>query len=138
MSLTGAIEEYLPYLNEENRLKTYKSWVFNKNKPCSVDKMAEAGFIFIGSKQEPDAVRCFFCWKNLDGWEETDNPWKEHLKHAPNCSFAKIQKAQANITLKQFIDLRHELLNKIVNHYKEKEISELSSLVKKVETRLKK
>ncbi|XP_028137798.1 baculoviral IAP repeat-containing protein 5 [Diabrotica virgifera virgifera] len=138
MSLIEDIEEYLPYLHEENRLKTYKTWVFSKNKPCNVDKMAEAGFIFIGNKQEPDAVKCFFCWKNLDGWEESDNPWKEHLKHAPVCSFAKLQQAQTNITLKQFIDLRHELLSKIVKYYKDIEISELTSIVKKVESRLKK
>jgi hypothetical protein len=37
--------------------------------------MAEAGFIFCGSKDEPDLVHCQVCLKKLDGWEEDDSPW---------------------------------------------------------------
>lgn len=31
---------------------------------------------------------CFLCEKSLDGWEETDNPLEEHLKHSPTCGWA--------------------------------------------------
>ncbi|KAJ8972432.1 hypothetical protein NQ314_000188 [Rhamnusium bicolor] len=80
------------YLIEENRRKTFKKWVFPDKDMCNADKMAEAGFIFIGNKHDPDAVKCFFCNKSLDGWDSTDDPWEEHLKHAPKCSYAKITK----------------------------------------------
>ncbi|XP_066262420.1 baculoviral IAP repeat-containing protein 5-like [Euwallacea similis] len=92
------------YLHENNRLKTYKLWPFKQHSPCSAQKMAEAGFIFVGSRQDPDSVKCFYCHKSLDGWEEGDNPWSEHLKHAPYCEFAKMQKAQASWTLAELID----------------------------------
>jgi hypothetical protein len=37
--------------------------------------MAEAGFVFCGSKSEPDLVQCQVCLKKLDGWEQDDDPW---------------------------------------------------------------
>ena len=37
--------------------------------------MAAAGFYFKGSKKEPDLAECFVCQKELDGWEENDDPW---------------------------------------------------------------
>ncbi|KAK4144553.1 uncharacterized protein C8A04DRAFT_11443 [Dichotomopilus funicola] len=38
--------------------------------------------------KSPDNVVCFLCQKSLDGWEETDNPLEEHLKHSPTCGWA--------------------------------------------------
>jgi hypothetical protein len=38
-------------------------------------QMAAAGFYFAGSKSEPDLACCFVCLKELDGWEEEDDPW---------------------------------------------------------------
>ncbi|CAG9816362.1 unnamed protein product [Phaedon cochleariae] len=111
------VKESLQYLNEENRRKTFKKWVFTKKEVCNADKMAEAGFIYTGTKQEPDSVKCFFCAKPLDGWEATDDPWKEHLSHAPNCSFAKLQQQQDNITMETFLDLREELLYRTMDIY---------------------
>lgn len=37
--------------------------------------MAEAGFIHLPTETCPDGVRCFFCCKELDGWEAEDDPW---------------------------------------------------------------
>ena len=37
--------------------------------------MAEAGFYFTGGKREPDLAQCYFCHKELDGWEDDDDPW---------------------------------------------------------------
>lgn len=45
-------------------------------------QLAEAGFYHCPTKEEPDAVRCFFCMKELDGWEPDDDPWYM-LKHLP-------------------------------------------------------
>lgn len=79
--------------------------------------MAEAGFIFIGTKDEPDGVKCFFCSKCLDGWDETDDPWLEHLKHAPQCRFAKLQRPQDSITLKDYLDLREDYKKIVCESY---------------------
>ncbi len=37
-------------------------------------QMAEAGFYHCPTDQEPDLVKCFFCLKELDGWEPEDDP----------------------------------------------------------------
>lgn len=50
--------------------------------------MAEAGFYMPDVKQYDLAV-CFVCNKELDGWEESDDPWKEHKKHSSNCCLSR-------------------------------------------------
>ena len=37
--------------------------------------MAEAGFYHTPSSNEPDLVTCYVCYKEMDGWEPTDDPW---------------------------------------------------------------
>ena len=37
-------------------------------------QLAETGFYFCGTDDSPDAVKCFMCEKDLDGWESSDNP----------------------------------------------------------------
>lgn len=61
--------------------------------------MAEAGFYWSGNDREPDTVTCYICNKTLDGWEPTDDPWKEHAKHAPQCSFVKLGRKEAELTV---------------------------------------
>lgn len=53
-----------------------------------VYQFAKAGFFFQPHPKSPDNVVCFLCHKSLDGWEETDNPLEEHLKHSPTCGWA--------------------------------------------------
>ncbi len=36
--------------------------------------MAEAGFYFCGTESNPDWARCVVCHKNMEGWEEEDEP----------------------------------------------------------------
>lgn len=62
--------------------------------------MAEAGFYWCGNERENDTAACFLCNKHLDGWEVDDDPWQEHLKHAPQCQFAKNHKPEAEYTVK--------------------------------------
>jgi len=52
------------------------------------NQLAKAGFFFEPHPKSPDNVVCFLCHKSLDGWEETDNPVEEHLKHSPTCGWA--------------------------------------------------
>lgn len=61
--------------------------------------MAEAGFYFCGTEQEPDSVACFMCDKHLDNWEATDDPWSEHKRHAPQCAFVKLSKIEGQQTV---------------------------------------
>lgn len=70
-------------------------------------QMAEAGFYWKGTNNEPDTAACFLCGKVLDGWEEADDPWMEHKKHAPQCTFAKNGKAEDEYTVGELIDLMH-------------------------------
>ena len=60
----------------ENRIKSYKDWPFDNGvSSCTSEKMAKAGFIHTPTETEPDAVKCFVCLKELDGWESEDDPW---------------------------------------------------------------
>ena len=52
------------------------------------DQFAQAGFYFKPRDKNPDNVTCFLCDKNMDGWEEDDDPLAEHLKHSPDCGWA--------------------------------------------------
>ncbi|KAH6634843.1 hypothetical protein B0J18DRAFT_487007 [Chaetomium sp. MPI-SDFR-AT-0129] len=58
------------------------------HKTLSPVALAKAGFFFQPHPKSPDNVVCFLCQKSLDGWEETDNPLEEHLKHSPTCGWA--------------------------------------------------
>ncbi|RXG67139.1 Baculoviral IAP repeat-containing protein 5.2 [Armadillidium vulgare] len=92
-------EENLFDMNvEEKRLKTFKKWIFKEPMLCTKEKMAAAGFYFIGTKHEPDLVRCFVCFKELDGWEENDDPWEEHKSHSKNCPFILLNKKEEELT----------------------------------------
>ena len=55
--------------------------------------MAEAGFYYIGTEASPDAVRCVVCLTELEGWEEDDEPLKEHKNHSSSsaCPYLKIK-----------------------------------------------
>ncbi|KAJ2078099.1 hypothetical protein H4R24_004708 [Coemansia sp. RSA 988] len=54
------------------------------------DTLASAGFVFNPVKDAPDNVQCFHCGFELTGWEATDDPFAEHYKHKPSCTFAQI------------------------------------------------
>lgn len=89
-----------PYnMMEKQRLDTFKCWPFDENSPCSIKKMAEAGFYWCGNAFELDTVACFVCDKTLYGWEPTDDPWEEHAKHAPQCFFVKKRKPEGELTV---------------------------------------
>lgn len=36
--------------------------------------MAAAGFVHCPSENGPDVAQCFFCLKELEGWEPDDDP----------------------------------------------------------------
>ncbi|XP_035777385.1 baculoviral IAP repeat-containing protein 5-like [Anopheles albimanus] len=90
------------FLLQEDREKSFKHWPYKDDKKCSIRKMAEAGFYWHGTEQEVDIAACFVCGKELDGWEESDDPWVEHQKHAPQCAFVKYGRAEGDLTCEEF------------------------------------
>eukprot|EP00092_Neocalanus_flemingeri_P107194 GFUD01137579.1.p1 GENE.GFUD01137579.1~~GFUD01137579.1.p1 ORF type:complete len:145 (-),score=30.45 GFUD01137579.1:368-802(-) len=87
-------------LNYSARLATYTSWPFTENCSCTPERMAAAGFYCCGGENDPDSVRCYFCRKELDGWEPEDDPWKEHVSHAKGkCAYVRLGKKPEELTV---------------------------------------
>ncbi|KAI9823979.1 MAG: hypothetical protein M1826_007573 [Phylliscum demangeonii] len=63
------------------------SWPRSTPSPA---QLAEAGFYYTPTASSLDNVTCFMCQKNLDGWEEEDDPALEHLHHSNDCGWAVI------------------------------------------------
>lgn len=65
---------------------------------CTKQQLAAAGFYYIGDPDEDeDSVACFHCKKELDGWDDGDDPLVEHLSHAKTkagCSWAILMHEQ--------------------------------------------
>lgn len=87
------------YLLESHRIDSFKKWPYDETTECSISKMAQAGFYWSGSKNDDDTVTCFVCGKTLHGWDPTDDPWKEHAKHAPQCQFVKYGHKEVDMTV---------------------------------------
>lgn len=71
--------------------------------------MAEAGFYWRGTADEPDSAACFLCGKLLDNWERDDDPWLEHRKHAPQCMFAILNRPEAQLTVNEFLGIAEKM-----------------------------
>uniref|UniRef100_F7H3G6 Baculoviral IAP repeat-containing protein 5 n=1 Tax=Callithrix jacchus TaxID=9483 RepID=F7H3G6_CALJA len=65
-----------PFL-KDHRISTFKNWPFLEGCACTPERMAEAGFIHCPTENEPDLAQCFFCFKELEGWEPDDDPMRE-------------------------------------------------------------
>uniref|UniRef100_A0A8H7TTE4 BIR-domain-containing protein n=1 Tax=Bionectria ochroleuca TaxID=29856 RepID=A0A8H7TTE4_BIOOC len=67
------------------------------HKTISPESLARAGFFFLPFSDNPDNVVCFLCEKSMDGWEEGDDPLREHLKHSPGCGWAIVAAIEAEM-----------------------------------------
>ncbi|EFA01269.1 baculoviral IAP repeat-containing protein 5.2 [Tribolium castaneum] len=128
-NLCDVLQTNLEYCFEANRKSTFKKWVFSDKVMCNAAKLAEAGFIFVGNSLEPDSVKCFLCNKSLDCWAEDDDPWTEHIKHSPKCSFAKKNKPEKSLTLSEFIDFRNELIERVVDRALQESLEDVKGQV---------
>jgi len=54
-------------------------------------------FIFILGRGYDDYMTCFSCNLCLSSWDDDDDPWEEHARWSPNCSFVLLNKGQAYI-----------------------------------------
>ncbi|KAL3279746.1 hypothetical protein HHI36_017254 [Cryptolaemus montrouzieri] len=73
----------------ESRLRTFNTWPSELIQ--TPEDLAQAGFYYEGIG---DQVRCFHCDGGLRHWDPEDDPWTEHARWFPLCSFVKIVKGQ--------------------------------------------
>ncbi|KAJ1969416.1 hypothetical protein IWQ62_000638 [Dispira parvispora] len=79
----------------ENRANSFNEakWPWphpNSTFLATPETLAKAGFYFNPQPLSRDAVQCFLCNKSLDGWERSDDPFEEHISHAPDCAWAMV------------------------------------------------
>lgn len=55
-------------------------------------------FYFILGDGENDQMMCFCCSQGLKDWEDDDEPWTEHARWSPTCSYVLLSKG------KHFVD----------------------------------
>lgn len=72
--------------------------------PVDPQKLAEAGFYSTGTG---DKVLCFRCGGGLKGWQPEEEPWEEHAKHYPGCSFLLAEKGPEFVNSVQLQGPRH-------------------------------
>ncbi|KAL0983909.1 hypothetical protein UPYG_G00134640 [Umbra pygmaea] len=101
-------EEHTKMYFYENRLRTYVGWPFQEGCNCTPENMAKAGFIHTPTDNSPDIAMCFFCLKELEGWEPEDDPEKEHKSHSPSCNFIGLKKSVNDLTVEEFLKLQRE------------------------------
>ncbi|NXQ24620.1 BIRC5 protein, partial [Alaudala cheleensis] len=111
------------------RAATFRNWPFTEGCACMPERMAAAGFVHCPSENSPDVAQCFFCLKELEGWEPEDDPLaaacgslgaaafsfifsfllpffgEEHKKHSADCGFLSLQKEPASLTVQEFLKL---------------------------------
>ncbi|XP_076854667.1 baculoviral IAP repeat-containing protein 5a [Brachyhypopomus gauderio] len=92
----------------ESRLLTFAGWPFEEDCVCTPENMAKAGFVHTPSDNSPDIAQCFFCLKELEGWEPEDDPEKEHKLHSPNCNFITLKKSVESLTVEEILRLQKE------------------------------
>ncbi|CAJ1058240.1 E3 ubiquitin-protein ligase XIAP [Xyrichtys novacula] len=69
--------------------------------PINHERLARAGFYSTGTA---DRVLCFSCGGGLKGWQPEEDPWEEHAKHYPGCSFLLAEKGQEFVNSIQLQD----------------------------------
>ncbi|XP_046869951.1 E3 ubiquitin-protein ligase XIAP [Hypomesus transpacificus] len=76
---------YIPMESFEERLGSFA----HIQVAVDPERLARAGFYSTGA---PDKVSCFRCGGGLKGWQPEEDPWEEHAKHYPGCSFLLAEK----------------------------------------------
>ncbi|XP_061171223.1 baculoviral IAP repeat-containing protein 7-like isoform X1 [Saccostrea echinata] len=75
------------YAVESTRLTSFNNWPQYKHQ--TPPQLAAAGFFYAGFG---DNVKCFYCDGGLRNWEPGDEPWVEHARWFPRCSFVRTVK----------------------------------------------
>ncbi|XP_066472480.1 baculoviral IAP repeat-containing protein 5 [Tiliqua scincoides] len=109
----------------EHRLATFSQWPFVSDCVCTPERMAEAGFIHCPTENAPDVAQCFFCFKELEGWEPDDDPMEEHRKHSPNCVFLALQKDVSDLMLQDIMRLLKEKMKNLIKKQVDQKLTEV-------------
>ncbi|XP_057876734.1 baculoviral IAP repeat-containing protein 5-like [Melospiza melodia melodia] len=112
------------------RAATFHNWPFTEGCACTPERMAAAGFVHCPSENSPDVAQCFYCLKELEGWEPDDDPLEEHKKHSAACGFLSLQKEPSNLTVQEFLKLEKMRTRKALK-------KEVSQMMTKVEDKAK-
>ncbi|XP_074024903.1 baculoviral IAP repeat-containing protein 5-like [Numenius arquata] len=114
------------------RANTFRSWPFTEGCACTPEQMAAAGFLHCPSENGPDVAQCFFCLKELEGWEPDDDPLKEHKKHSAACALLSLQKAPTNLTLQEFLKLDRERMKNALKKEISQKVTSVEDVAKSV------
>ena len=72
----------IKYAPDSARLRTYTRWPGSH--PVTAEQLCDAGFYYSGFD---DQVRCFYCAGGIREWADGDDPWEEHARWFPDCSY---------------------------------------------------
>ncbi|NXG74971.1 BIRC5 protein, partial [Baryphthengus martii] len=114
------------------RIATFLKWPFTENCACTPERMAAAGFVHCPSENSPDVARCFFCLKELEGWEPDDEPLEEHKKHSPGCAFLSLKKDPTKLTLQEFLKLDKQRTKNAIKKEISQKVAEVEDAAKSV------
>ncbi|XP_027756581.1 baculoviral IAP repeat-containing protein 5-like isoform X1 [Empidonax traillii] len=129
-------EEWRLYL-VSSRVATFRNWPFTEGCACTPERMAAAGFVHCPSENSPDVAQCFFCLKELEGWEPDDDPLEEHKKHSAACGFLSLQKEPANLTLQEFLKLDKMRIIKSIKKEISQKMTEVEDAAKRTRSKIK-
>jgi len=111
----------LMMMSYPERLRSFTDWPFTEAEgaTCTAERMAAAGFYLAPTDDEPDLARCFFCRRELDGWEPEDDPLSEHRRR--DCPFVTLGKQQGEMeqaeTVTLMVDRAKALLGKLTEDF---------------------
>ena len=72
------------------RLSTFRTINWPANFPIQTTDLADAGLFYVGQE---DHVKCFYCSGGIYGWESGDEPWSEHQRLFPHCTYVQLNMA---------------------------------------------
>ncbi|NXS04864.1 BIR7B protein, partial [Oxylabes madagascariensis] len=83
------------------RMRTFQQWP--RTAPVSARDLAEAGFFYVGPRDE---VQCFCCGGVLKDWRLGDCPVVEHLNFFPSCKYLRGKDVgkQETLSLQEIFD----------------------------------
>ncbi|XP_044144212.1 baculoviral IAP repeat-containing protein 5 [Bufo gargarizans] len=105
MRVLQHLKDFRIMYDYNKRLSTFTDWPFSENCKCTPENMAKAGFVHCPTENEPDVACCFFCLKELEGWEPDDDPLTEHSKRSNTCGFLSLNKNTDELTMEEFLRL---------------------------------
>ncbi|CAJ0945195.1 unnamed protein product [Ranitomeya imitator] len=135
MRVLQRLKDFRIMYDYNKRLSTFTDWPFTENCKCTPENlkgdcirlkywwgscktavesaersdmlrnMAKAGFVHCPTENEPDVACCFFCLKELEGWEPDDDPLAEHSKRCVTCGFLSLTKTIDDLTMEEFLRL---------------------------------